>query len=48
MKQINAREAVLEHFRWDGGHADVWAVFRNGPRWRPWCAGWRSRSGARA
>lgn len=29
MKQINAREAVLEHFRWDGGHADVWAVFRN-------------------
>ncbi|GAA2263762.1 phosphoribosyltransferase family protein [Streptomyces amakusaensis] len=24
-----ARELVLEHFRWVGGHADVWAVFRD-------------------
>ncbi|MFE0463989.1 phosphoribosyltransferase family protein [Kitasatospora sp. NPDC058965] len=31
MELISAREAVLEHFRWDGGHADVWAVFRDGP-----------------
>ncbi len=22
-----ARAAVLEHFRWEGGHADVWRVF---------------------
>ncbi|WP_035841041.1 phosphoribosyltransferase family protein [Kitasatospora azatica] len=31
MNVINARKAVLEHFRWDGGHADVWSVFRDGP-----------------
>lgn len=24
-----ARRLVLEQFRWDGGHADVWAVFRD-------------------
>lgn len=24
-----ARELVLEHFRWIGGHADVWAIFRD-------------------
>jgi adenine phosphoribosyltransferase len=24
-----ARDAVLREFRWDGGHADVWAVFRD-------------------
>jgi adenine phosphoribosyltransferase len=26
----NAQELVLEHFTWLGGHADVWAVFRDG------------------
>ena len=25
-----AREALLAEFRWEGGHADVWRVFRNG------------------
>ena len=25
-----ARDLVLEHFTWLGGHADVWAVFRDG------------------
>lgn len=24
-----AKDLVLEHFRWVGGHADVWAVFRD-------------------
>ncbi|MFD4633937.1 phosphoribosyltransferase family protein [Streptomyces sp. NPDC058284] len=24
-----ARDLVLEHFRWVGGHADVWSVFRD-------------------
>lgn len=24
-----ARDLVLEHFRWIGGHADVWAIFRD-------------------
>ncbi|WP_328460932.1 phosphoribosyltransferase family protein [Streptomyces sp. NBC_00448] len=26
---VLARDLVLEHFRWDKGHADVWAVFRD-------------------
>jgi adenine phosphoribosyltransferase len=25
-----ARDLVLEHFRWIEGHADIWAVFRDG------------------
>ncbi|MEV5528534.1 phosphoribosyltransferase family protein [Streptomyces prunicolor] len=25
----NARDLALEHFRWIGGHADVWAIFRD-------------------
>ena len=25
-----ARTALLEHFRWNGGHADVWRVFADG------------------
>ncbi|MGW5866563.1 phosphoribosyltransferase [Streptomyces sp. NPDC055239] len=24
-----ARDLTLEHFRWVGGHADVWAIFRD-------------------
>jgi adenine phosphoribosyltransferase len=24
-----ARDLTLEHFRWIGGHADVWAIFRD-------------------
>lgn len=24
-----ARDLMLEHFRWIGGHADVWAIFRD-------------------
>jgi adenine phosphoribosyltransferase len=26
---VTARDLVLEQFRWVGGHADVWAVFRD-------------------
>jgi adenine phosphoribosyltransferase len=26
---MTARDLTLEHFRWIGGHADVWAVFRD-------------------
>ncbi|MCT9076370.1 phosphoribosyltransferase family protein [Streptomyces fulvoviolaceus] len=26
---MTARDLVLEHFSWVGGHADVWAVFRD-------------------
>jgi len=27
---VSAREALLRRFRWVGGHADVWPVFRDG------------------
>ncbi|MGW7271889.1 phosphoribosyltransferase family protein [Streptomyces sp. NPDC054864] len=26
---VTARDLTLEHFRWVGGHADVWAIFRD-------------------
>jgi adenine phosphoribosyltransferase len=26
---MTARDLTLEHFRWIGGHADVWAIFRD-------------------
>lgn len=31
---IEARDALLGRFRWVGGHADVWSVFRDGPALR--------------
>jgi adenine phosphoribosyltransferase len=42
-----ARDALLEHFRWHGGHADVWRVFADGEALGAVVAGlvepWRDR-----
>jgi len=42
-----ARDALLAHFRWSGGHADVWRVFADGDALAAVVAGladpWRDR-----